>query len=359
MSLLEAIREIKQKQFAPVYVLYGTETFLATEFIALARREMIDPNYADLNVGVYDCTETPLGDILQDAETLPFLADHRLVVANQAYFLTGAKPATKVEADPDALIAYLENPPSYTTLLFHIEADKLDERKKLVKFLQQKARVLAFQPLRDADLYAWIERRAEKYGGHIGRAQAMRLTERVGSELRLLDKELEKMVLYAGGNGAAITDEVIDLLASRTLEQDVFALIEQVVAGRLEESFRTLYDCLKTGEEPIKLLSLLARQFRLLLQVKIWAPRGYTQQQLGGMLKVHPYAVKKAMEQARHFTEDSLKRLLAILAEEDYRMKSGQVDKRLAVELFMTRVQEELQRSKTPIHQAAGKAKNP
>jgi DNA polymerase-3 subunit delta len=189
-----------------------------------------------------------------------------------------------------------------------------------------------------------VERRAEKYGAVMERPQAMRLVERVGSELRLLDRELEKMALYAGEKGAAITDEVIDLLASRTLEQDVFALIEQVVAGRLEEAFRTLYDCLKTGEEPIKLLALLARQFRLLLQVKIWAPRGYTQQQLAGMLKVHPYGVKKAMEQARHFSEQSLRKLLGILAEEDFRMKSGQVDKRLAVELFMTRVREELQR---------------
>ncbi len=345
MPLLAAIREIKQKQFAPVYVLYGTESFLAEEFISLARREMIDPTYADLNIGVYDCTETALSEILQDAETLPFMADHRLVIANQAYFLTGAKSVSKGEADPDALLAYLENPPSYTSLLLHIEADKLDERKKLVKALQQKAKVIAFQPLRDADLYGWIERRAEKYGGVIERPQAMRLAERVGSELRLLDKELEKMVLYVGGQGAAITDEVIELLASRSLEQNVFALIEQVVTGRLEEAFRTLYDCLKTGEEPIKLLSLLARQIRLLLQVKIWAPRGYTQQQLAGMLKVHPFAVKKAMEQARHFSEDSLRRLLGILAEEDFRMKSGQVDKRLAVELFMTRVQDELKRA--------------
>jgi DNA polymerase-3 subunit delta len=348
MPLLAAIREIKQKQFAPVYLLYGTESFLAEEFLSLARREMVDPAYADLNVGVYDCTEVSLADILQDAETFPFMSEHRLVIAKQAYFLTGAKPAVKVESDPDLLLPYLENPPSYTSLVLHVEADKLDERKKLVKALQQKARVISFQPLRDGDLYAWIERRAETHGARIERPQAAKLAERVGSDLRLLDRELEKMALYAGTKGAVITDEVIELLSSRTLEQDVFALIEQVVSGRLEQAFRTLYDCLKTGEEPIKLLSLLARQFRLLLQVKQWAPRGYTQQQLAGMLKVHPYAVKKALEQARHFSEAALRRLLAALAEEDFRMKSGQVDKRLAVELFITRVQAELRKGKNP-----------
>ncbi|TGV00104.1 DNA polymerase III subunit delta, partial [Mesorhizobium sp. M00.F.Ca.ET.186.01.1.1] len=97
--------------------------------------------------------------------------------------------------------------------------------------------------------------------------------------------------------------------------------------------------------EPIKLIALLARQFRMLLHVKQLAPRGYSQQQMAGMIKMHPYAVKKAMEQARHFSEDSLKKLLHILAEEDFRMKSGQVDKRLALELFVARAHAERQRT--------------
>jgi DNA polymerase-3 subunit delta len=64
------------------------------------------------------------------------------------------------------------------------------------------------------------------------------------------------------------------------------------------------------------------------------------------MLKVHPYAVKKAMEQARHFDETGLRRLLGILAEEDFRMKSGQVDKQIALEVFMTQVAAQLQSAK-------------
>lgn len=343
MPLLEAIREIRQKQFSPIYVLHGPESFLAEEFLSLAKKEMIDPAFLDLNMSVYDCTESPLGEVLQDAETLPFLGDHRLVVARQAYFLTGSKPPAKVESDPDALIAYLQNPPAYTTLILHTDAEKLDERKKVVKMLQQKAKVIAFPLLKDADLYGWVERQAQKHKAVIQRQEAIKLVERVGSELRLLDKELEKLALFAG-DGAVITDDIIEKLSSRTLEQDVFALIEQVASGRLDKALRMLYDFMKTGEEPIKLLALLVRQFRLLLHVKQMAPRGYSQQQLAGMLKMHPYAVKKAMEQSRHFSEDSLKKLLGLLAEEDFRMKSGQVDKRLALELFIARAYDARQR---------------
>jgi len=336
MTLGAAIREVRNKQFAPIYLLYGPESFLAEEFVSLVRREMIDPSFRDLNASEYDCTETPLAAILEDAETLPFFGERRLVVAREAYFLTGGKPATKVEHDPDALLQYAENPPAHTTLILMTGQDKLDERKKLVKTLQQKAKVLAFPQLRDADLYGWIERRAEVYKAKIGRPQAVKLADRVGGELRLLDKELEKLALYVG-EGGVIGDEVIEKLAVRTLEQDVFALVEQVALGNLDKALRMMYDCLKMGEEPLKLLALLARQIRLLLHVRQWAPRGYTQQQLAAMLKVHPYAVKKAMEQARHFSEESLKKLLALLAEEDFRIKSGQVDKRIALELFITR----------------------
>ncbi|WP_312117054.1 DNA polymerase III subunit delta [Brevibacillus reuszeri] len=342
MPLLSAIREIRQKQFSPIYVLYGPESFRAEEFLALVRREMIAPEFSDLNLSVYDCTETGLADILQDAETLPFLGEHRLVIARQAYFLTGSKPTAKVESDPDALLTYLQNPPDYTTLILHTESDKLDERKKLVKTLQQTAKVISFPLLKDADLYGWVERQADKYKATIDRQQAMKLVERVGGELRLLDKEIEKMALYVG-EGAAITDEVIVMLGARTLEQDVFALIEQVASGRLDRALRMMYDSMKTGEEPIKLLALLARQFRMLLHVKQLAPRGYSQQQMAGMIKMHPYAVKKAMEQARFFSENSLKKLLGMLAEDDFRMKSGQVDKRLALELFITHAYAERQ----------------
>ncbi|TGV05137.1 DNA polymerase III subunit delta, partial [Mesorhizobium sp. M00.F.Ca.ET.186.01.1.1] len=108
MPLLSAIREIRQKQFSPVYVLYGPEAFLAEEFLTLAKNQMIDPQFRDLNMSVYDCTETGLTDILQDAETLPFLGEHRLVIARQTYFLTGSKPQTKVESDPDALLGYID-----------------------------------------------------------------------------------------------------------------------------------------------------------------------------------------------------------------------------------------------------------
>ncbi|WP_400164118.1 DNA polymerase III subunit delta [Brevibacillus sp. TJ4] len=340
MPLRAAIQDIRNKQFAPIYVLYGPESYLAEEFVALARREMIDPAFADLNTSVYDCTQTPLTDILQDAETLPFMGEHRLVIARDAYFLTGSKPVTKIESNPDALLHYAENPPAYTSLILITEAEKLDERKKLVKTLQQKAKMLSFPLLKDAELFAWIERRIGVYKAAIERPQAVKLAERVGGELRLLDKELEKLALFVG-EGGKVSDEVIEKLATRTLEQDVFALIEQVAMGKLDKALRMMYDCLKTGEEPLKLLALMARQFRMLLHIRQWAPRGYSQQQLAGMLKIHPYAVKKGTEQARHFSEDSLKRLLGILAEEDFRIKSGQVDKQLALELFITRAYQE------------------
>ncbi|UFJ38879.1 DNA polymerase III subunit delta [Brevibacillus humidisoli] len=342
MPLHTAVQAIKEKQYASVYVLYGTETYLMDEFVSFASREIVPPDSADLNLSRYDCAEVPLQSILEDAETLPFLAEHRVVIAANAYFLTGAKPPSKLEHNLAALEQYLEQPPAYASILFLVYADKLDERKKLVKSLKKQATVLSFAPLRDGDLLAWVQRRAERHGVRMERVRVQQLVDRVGSDLRLLNNELEKLALYLGTPGAVITDDVIEQLTPRTLEQDVFRLVDAVVAGRLPEAFRTLYDCLLTGEEPLKLLALLARQFRLLLHVKLWAPRGYSQQQLAGMLKVHPFAVKKAMEQTRYFDEASLRRLLGLFAEEDFRIKSGQVDKRLALELLMTRVAAEL-----------------
>jgi DNA polymerase-3 subunit delta len=337
MLVREAMKAIKQKSFAPVYILYGTETYLMEEFLAFARSHLVHPDVADFVYSQYDCEETPLAAILEDAETLPFMSDQRMVVARQAFFLTGAKPPSKVEVNLDLLQQYLLQPPGYTSLFFVVETEKLDERKKVVKLAREKAVVLSFQPLKEADLYGFVEQRARYWGAKMDRPTAIRLVETVGEDLRLLDKELEKMALFVGTNGE-ITERVVSLLACRTLENNVFEMVEAAINGNLAEAVRILKDCLKTGEEPIRLLSLLARQFRILLHVKMWAPRGYTQQQLAGMLKLHPYAVKLAMEQARHFDEHSLRYILGLLAEEDYRLKTGQTDRRIALELILTRI---------------------
>jgi len=336
-DLRQAAQAIKDKKFSPVYILYGAETFLMVEFLKFAEKEMLDPDFMEMNHAKHDCKETPIENALIEGETAPFFGDHRVVIVEDAFFLTGVKgPAKAPEHDVDALLKYLENPPSYSSIFIIVNAEKLDERKKITKELKKKATMLSFSPYRDAELYAWMEKRARRYEVVLQRPQAMHLANLLGTDLRMLDKEIDKISLYAG-RGAVITDEMIKLLASPPLDEDVFSIFENMTTGKTEKVFTTLHDLFIAGEEPIKLMALIARQIRMMLHVKS-LDKLHSQQQIATILKMHPYAVKKTMEQARRFTDESLREFLTSIAEEDFRMKTGKSDKQVAIQILMTKV---------------------
>lgn len=111
--------------------------------------------------------------------------------------------------------------------------------------------------------------------------------------------------------------------------------MDKIVNGKIEEAFEIYYDLLKQNEEPIKLLSIIASQFRLIYQVKELARKGYGQQKIAAILRVHPFRVKLALEKAQKFTEEDLARIIHLLAECDYAMKTSAMDKKMVIELFL------------------------
>ncbi|MCL6574414.1 MAG: DNA polymerase III subunit delta, partial [Bacillus sp. (in: Bacteria)] len=128
---------------------------------------------------------------------------------------------------------------------------------------------------------------------------------------------------------------LVEKLVARTLEQNIFTLIEKVVQRKLDEALRIYYDLIKQNEEPIKILALLAGQFRLIYQGKELSSRGYGKQQIAGLLKTHPFRVQLALGHAHKFTNEELAKIMDQLAEADYQMKTGGMNKSLLIEMFL------------------------
>lgn len=331
MSYREMMQEIKKGIFHPVYVLYGTEQLLMREVVE-ALEQAIAPGDS-LNSRRYHFDETPIQTAVQEAETMPFFADRRLVIVHNAALFTGAKP-TRNDHDPDSLQRYLENPSPTSTLILTVYADKLDERKKLTKTAQKNGKVAAFLPLKEQELRDWIGWKGRQLHVSVKPEAVTRLILTIGSNLTLLANELEKLSLYAGTQGT-IDEETVELLASRTLEQNVFVFIDEVVRMRTDKALRQLDDLLKNKEAPIYLLFMIARQVRIMLQVKIQTARGMTPQQVAGLIGAHPFVCKMAAEQARPYTRQALESLLGELADIDYKVKTGKINDRQALEMLL------------------------
>lgn len=339
MNPKAALNQVRKGQPAAVYVCYGLEKYLMDDFIRSLTQQLIEPDHLDFAVTRFELKENSIESVIEDAETVPFMVPKKLVIASDAYFLTGARQVkgVKVEHDVDHLLKYIQSPVEYTVLLITVEAEKLDERKKLVKQLKELSTVVNFSTLTANDLTHWIKLQAEQLGCSIEPTAIDALVMNSGANLQGLSAELEKLSLYVGQKGT-ITTELIQNLVVRSTEQSIFKMIEDIVHMRLDQALSIYYDLLKQKEEPVKICMLIARQFRIMLQVKELSQQGYTQQQIASQLKLHPYVVKLSEAQARRYSEHQLIHIMNQLADLDYHMKTGQVDKVIGIEMFLLKL---------------------
>ncbi|CAG7634749.1 DNA polymerase III subunit delta [Paenibacillus allorhizosphaerae] len=337
MDVKTAVRQINKGQHKPVYVCYGPETFLMQEFVERLTDKLVEPGQREFAINKYDMAETPLDTVIDEAETLPFMVAHKIVIASNALFLTGAKESGKVEHKPERLLNYLKAPADFSIIVFTVDAEKLDERKKLVKALKESDALIPCTVLSESELTQWVHREAEKAELHFAPGTAEQLIMYTGTSLQALVKEIEKCALFVG-KGGTLTIPDLEQLVTRSIEQNIFQLIEYIVQVRLEQAFTMLAELLRRKEEPIKIVALIARQIRIMFQVKDLSQQGYSQQQMAGQLGIHPYAVKIAAGQAERFEAKRLAQLLQQLSDLDYQMKSGKIDKVLGLEMFLLKL---------------------
>ncbi|PYZ98706.1 DNA polymerase III subunit delta [Alteribacter lacisalsi] len=336
MSYFDMLKHLKREEPSGLYLLYGSEDFLISDTLQRIVRKSLRDEEVEFNLSRYDMKETPVELAVEEAYTFPFMGSRRVVILKEAYFFTGSKVSSKAEHDLKKLEGYIQNPAPETVLVAVVPNEKVDERKKITKLIKKHGKVMEGRPFEERELLSWMDEKVKEYGVKIEKSAKEQLLALTSSDLMLVTSELRKMAIYAG-EGETITRSIVDELVARSLEQNIFALVDGVVKGRIDQAWQIFDDLLKQKEEPIKILSLLARQFRILYQVKQLSQQGYSQKQMAGQLKLHPYAVKLAAQQADRFGDKHLLGLLDELAETDYRIKTGQIEKVLAVEMFLSR----------------------
>ncbi|BBI34767.1 DNA polymerase III subunit delta [Cohnella abietis] len=334
MDAKQAFRLIKQGSISPIYVCYGTESYLMNEFIERLLEQVVEPDHREMAIVRFDTGETSLDVIIEEAETLPFLVPSKVILVRDSVLFASGKESSRIEHHPERLLTYMGQPSETTILIFLVGHEKLDERKKLVKTAKTNDSIIAFTPLQSEELLQWLNKRASNQGRTMGSSAAEELLRRVGTDLHALAAEADKLCLHAGQGGTVTAQSVQELVPMAT-EQNVFKLTEELAALRTAAAITLYYDLLKQREEPIKLMALLVRQFRNMLYVKELGSQGYTPQQMATQIGLHPYAVKITAEQARKFSQERLATMLSDLADLDYAMKTGRIEKTIGLELFL------------------------
>ena len=160
------------------------------------------------------------------------------------------------------------------------------------------------------------------------------MIDRVGDNLSIIYQESEKLKIYKIDD-KVIDKNDIDTITTKAYDLDIFHLIENIVLKNKEKALESYNELIKNGEEPIKIIILLSNQFRLIFQSKKLYMMGYSEHNISQKLKVHPYAIKKALEKTRNFKEEKLIEYLYKLAILDENIKKGKIDANTGLELFI------------------------
>jgi len=287
------------------------------------------------DITTYHMQEATIQEALFDVSSASFLAPRKAVLVKAPYFLTGA--LTKgPEHDIDQLVAYLNNPSAENVLIFHAPYEKLDERKKVVKLLKQKSDFIKIVPPNEFNLIDYAKRELMNDNITANNNIAKTLVTLTKNNIDKLMPELIKIKAYfEDTDGGALTLEILHDLVPTTLEDNIFLLTEALAAKNVKMAYGVFSDLMIQKEEPIKLIVMIANQFRLFKQVQILQAQGKYEKDIATELGVHPYRIKVARGAIKRFKPAELDALLNALAQMDLHIKTGQIEGQLALELFI------------------------
>lgn len=299
-----------------IYLFYGDEGILIKKEI----NKIITDNNIDVNsISNYDLSVDTINDIIDDALTVSLFDSKKLIIVDNSVIFSAKFDSTVLEE-------YIKNMGD-TIIIFVCE--KIDDRKKIVKLIKSVGVVKNFN---DTNINSVIKSLFGEYKLDYGCSDL--LVSIVSHDIGILESEIEKIKIYKG-NDLRVTLNDIKCLASKNTEVDVFSLIDCIVSKDKDKAMELYNNMLSVGEEPIKIIIMLANQFRIMYQVKELYKLGNNQDKISSVIGIHPYRVKLAMEKGRNYGSSVLLDYLEKLADLDYNIKMGIMDKNLALELFI------------------------
>ena len=328
-----------------LYVFHGDDEFSRAEALAGFKTRMGDPVMADLNTALFDGRKVTFGELVHYCDTVPFMARVRLVIVENllSRLVGGRRRRGKGKSSKgdqkflESLLAYLPRLPETTRLAF-VEDKVLSASHPVLKLAQENknwiVREFRAPDERGGGLERWIVDRARRKGGEIEHRAARELANFIGRNLRLLDQELEKLVVYLDGE-RPIGVRDVHCLVAYAHESNIFEMTDALGRRDGPKASRLLHRMLKDGSEPLYLLSMIVRQFRIMIQVKDLAERGVHPNDIPARLGLKPYPARKGLSQAAQFSMPQLEAIYRKLWETDLSIKTGQIEPVLALDMLV------------------------
>ncbi len=340
MSYKEFVQHMKATEPLKVYVLHGKERYLINWAVDALKEKHISSDFRDFNFDKIHGSVASLEVIVNTCETLPMMSQRRMLVLDDFSILEGGKIKSFSEEDEKAFVKYLEDISSSCIVIMTC-GSKLDKRKTLYKRLSKSGSIFEFNLLEPSDLKKWVAKHFKKKGKIINNAGIQKFIEITGyydkeSEYTLynLENDIQKIVHFTGAEPEINQEDIIQIVCGN-IDRNIFDLIDAVSNKKKSEALKLLNDALLYGEAEYKILALLNRQFENLLHIKMLQGNGKNIAYMKEKLSLPEFVVNKLIRVSNAFTLETLKNINIQIHEVDKNIKTGIIEPKLALELFV------------------------
>jgi DNA polymerase-3 subunit delta len=302
----------------PFYLFYGECDFLMEQAVERLCRSLLAQGTESFNLhtfygGKQGAETTDTGRIIETAQSLPFMSERRVIVVRR----TEAYPTSALAT----LIPYLQDPCPTTCLVF--VCAKADFRNKFYTFIRDAGKAIQFKNPSEKDMVPWLMQTAKSLGLRITRRGCAYLLEMVGSQLRDLYNELEKLHVRYGTDQVDV--EQVRELGVSSRSYTIFDLVEQISKKRAAEALKVLNRFLEEeGRDGwMRTLGMLGRELRLLWQAKSITEAGGRTPDVAQRLSLQGFVAQRLCERSKRWDDEGLRRALQLLYEADGLVKTG------------------------------------
>ncbi len=309
----EFFRNLDRGNIAPVYLFIGEADLLMEEAWVRLLGKIVPPGNGRFNGERFTAKDYPAGAMAADLRMMPMFGAKRVLMVRH------------IEEWPEdqkkILLAYLKQPYPTACLVLTFSGKKSVE--KIESSVEAAGGgVVRFRAPGEKEVSRWVQDRARQRGKNLSAPAAAALASLVGTDLQLLESELEKLITYAGDNDA-ITPEDVRQVVSSQRAYSIFELLDAIAAHRSSRAIACLNSLITDGQSPLAILGMLTKHIRNLWQVKDGLEKGMALPQIARKAGLHPFVAGKHQEQAPRFSERELFRLHQAMRETDMALKSS------------------------------------
>ncbi len=310
-----------------MYLLYGEEQYLKEQY----KQKLLQALHTEedtMNYSRFEGKGISEAELIDLAETLPFFADHRVILLEDTGFF---KNKTEKLAD------YMAQAPEHLVLIF---AEKeVDKRNRLYKAVAKYGYAAEFAAQKTDVLMRWILGLLNRENKKITRPVMELFLEKTGTDMGQISQELEKLLSYTMGR-EVIREEDVQAVCTNRVENQIFAMVRAVSEKKQKKALQLYYDLLSLKEPPMRILYLLAREMNLILQVKELKKAGFDQKTIASRAGIAPFAVRNYLPLAERYSSETLKAAVEDFTDTETAVKTGRLTDVLSVELMIVKYSE-------------------